>query len=174
MKNRHELLTFEADRWRETQEHGHNRGGIIELFQRATDGKAHGEAWCMSFVQYCLKEADNLFNFLTDYMWPSTHEIFRSEHCLSCWNTTPKHCRSSEPKKGYVVIWKRKNSSWKGHTGIVVSYDDDYIWTIEGNTSDSGAINEIVRDGDGVYLKKRSRHDFGSFDLVGYLNPWPR
>lgn len=49
------------------------------------------------------------------------------------------------------------------HTGIVYDYDADSIYTIEGNTNDSGS-----REGDGVYLKKRRRRD--SY-VVGYGYP---
>lgn len=38
------------------------------------------------------------------------------------------------------------------HTGIVYKYTDDTIWTIEGNTNDSGSA-----EGNGVYLKRRPR-----------------
>lgn len=38
------------------------------------------------------------------------------------------------------------------HTGLVYKYDDTYIYTIEGNTNDSGSA-----EGDGVYKKKRLR-----------------
>ena len=49
------------------------------------------------------------------------------------------------------------------HTGIVVAYDDIYVYTIEGNTNLSGA-----REGDGVYAKKRLRRDDY---LIGYGYP---
>lgn len=40
------------------------------------------------------------------------------------------------------------------HTGLLVDFDDTWIWVIEGNTNDSGS-----REGDGVYLKRRRRRD---------------
>lgn len=49
------------------------------------------------------------------------------------------------------------------HTGLVVSYDADYVYTVEGNTNDNGS-----REGDGVYAKKRARRDAY---LVGYGYP---
>lgn len=49
------------------------------------------------------------------------------------------------------------------HTGLVYKYDDTFVYTIEGNTNDSGS-----REGDGVYLKKRRRRDAY---VVGYGYP---
>ncbi|HVE24370.1 MAG TPA: hypothetical protein VNC22_03155 [Sporichthya sp.] len=49
------------------------------------------------------------------------------------------------------------------HTGRVVAYDADYIYTVEGNTNDSGA-----REGDGVYAKKHGRRETR---VIGYGYP---
>jgi hypothetical protein len=49
------------------------------------------------------------------------------------------------------------------HTGLVVAYDDTFVWTIEGNTNDSGA-----REGDGVYAKQHRRDEPR---IVGYGYP---
>ena len=49
------------------------------------------------------------------------------------------------------------------HTGRVISFDDDYIYTIEGNTNDSGS-----REGDGVYAKKHGRREAR---VIGYGYP---
>lgn len=40
------------------------------------------------------------------------------------------------------------------HTGVVLKYDDTFVWAYEGNTNTSGSS-----EGDGVYLKKRMRRD---------------
>jgi hypothetical protein len=40
------------------------------------------------------------------------------------------------------------------HTGLVTRWDRDWIWTVEGNTNDSGSA-----EGDGVYEKKYRRTD---------------
>lgn len=49
------------------------------------------------------------------------------------------------------------------HTGRVVRFDDDYIYTVEGNTNDSGS-----REGDGVYAKRHGRREAR---VVGYGYP---
>lgn len=49
------------------------------------------------------------------------------------------------------------------HTGIVYRYDEDFIWTIEGNTNTTGS-----RQGNGVYKLKRRRRDN---NVIGYGYP---
>jgi len=68
------------------------------------------------------------------------------------------------------VIWQSGRNPTAGHTGIVEMAGDDYIITIEGNTGDDE--RRVIREGDGVYRKKRLTRGSGALKLVGYLNPW--
>lgn len=68
---------------------------------------------------------------------------------------------SSYPAVGAWVFFG--TASDLSHTGRVVAYDDTWIWTVEGNTNDSGA-----REGDGVYAKKHARRETR---VVGYGYP---
>jgi hypothetical protein len=164
---KNKLLTLEAKRWLGIQENGgNNKGEIVSVFQK-TIGKAENEPWCMSFVQYCLFQTDNWFYELCDSDIP--HELFLSEHCLTVWNESPKHCRIEKPIAGSICIWQYRGSS-NGHTGIVVDVDKEIIITIEGNTSNS---KKIIREGDGVYLKRRPLKSIGKMQIKGFLNPWP-
>lgn len=140
---------------------GENRGSEVEMFQKAVDGKAHGEAWCMSFVQYCVKT--------TEKETGSKSKIFRSEGVLATWNNSPKELRLDKPEPGSIVIWRHGTSS-QGHTGIVekVNRDGSFV-TIEGNTGDGQGI---VREGDGVYRRTRSMNNAGKMKIVGFLKPF--
>ena len=53
------------------------------------------------------------------------------------------------PAVGAQVFFGANGSK---HTGLVTKYDATYIWTVEGNTNDSGSA-----EGDGVYEKKYRR-----------------
>jgi hypothetical protein len=171
------LLVHEARRWLDfTEQGGENKGQIVEMFQKAVDGKAWGEPWCMSFVQFCLDQVDKTARALTfdsrNYAIASldSHVLYKTEHCATCWNKTNKVARRESPSPGDVVIWKSRFGS-NGHTGIVVNvFSDGSFETIEGNTSPG--ITGSQRDGDGVFLKKRSG-GIGSLKLLGFLNPWP-
>ena len=169
MKQR--LLIAEAKRWYGfTERDGDNRGQIVEAFQKAVDGKAQGEPWCMSFVQYCARQVDQMMAEVLKRP-TSTHVLPATEHCLTCWFKSPVEAQFSEPEPGMIPIWRHGQSS-SGHTGIVVSVEKDsgYMWTVEGNTGPSD--KSVVREGDGVYLKRRSIEGTGRMKIVGFLKPW--
>lgn len=138
---------------------GDNKGKQVEEFQKAVDGKAQGEAWCMAFVQFCIKAVEKEGQGLI----PS--EIFRSEHCMTVWNKTPKELRLKEPQVGCLVIWQFANGA-SGHVGIVTEVTSTGINTIEGNTGNGAGI---VREGDGVYARKRTKTGSSSMKVVGFL-----
>ncbi len=147
-----EAIVREASRWIGTREVGNNGGPIVEAFQRAVDGKASGEPWCMAFVQYVLDKSG--FN-----------PLFDSELCLSVWINTRPEYRVQNPEPGCVVIWRKKGTT-QGHCGIVKSVQPGYILTIEGNTGSD------MREGDGVYQKLRAVPTHEGFELLGFLRPW--
>jgi lysozyme len=136
---------------------GNNRGPQVEEFQRAVDGKAVGEPWCMSFVQHCIKS--------TEAASKVDSKVFSSEHCLTTWNKSPGELKLSKPERGSLAIWQYGNSS-NGHVGIVDQVNADGTFTtIEGNTS--GAVGD--REGDGVFSKTHSTKNSGDRRLVGFL-----
>ena len=139
------------------EEGGDNKGSLVELFQKALDGKAAGEAWCMAFVQYCVLEVERLTK--------TKSKIFKSEHCLTVWNKSPKELRLEKPEVGCLVIWQYGDTI-NGHVGIVTKVNKNTIETIEGNT---GTGAGVVREGDGVYARKRSKFGSDKMQIKGYL-----
>lgn len=135
---------------------GDNKGKEVEAFQKAVDGKAQGESWCMCFVQHCIKEIELTTGLKSD--------IFKSEHCMTVWNNTPVSSRLKDPEPGCIVIWNFVGTA-SGHTGIVTKVGDR-LETIEGNTSDGAGI---VREGDGVYVRSRSKTGDVKMKVVGFL-----
>lgn len=52
-----------------------------------------------------------------------------------------------EPKKGDVVIfWRESPESWKGHVGVFVRMDENYVWVLGGNQSNEVNIKPYRRD----------------------------
>ncbi|MGW5130893.1 CHAP domain-containing protein [Streptomyces sp. NPDC004135] len=98
------------------------------------------QAWCATFVSWLAYKA-------------GASDLFpRTASCLTGVNWFKQRGRFSEyPAVGSQVFFGKNGGT---HTGIVVSYDDDFIYTIEGNTNDNGSA-----EGDGVYRKKRARRD---------------
>jgi hypothetical protein len=136
---------------------GNNRGPMVEAFQRAVDGRAIGEAWCMAFVQFCVREVERAHGL--------TSRIRRSEGCLDVWEKTPVELRLEKPEPGCLVIWQH-GKSWQGHVGIVQSVGVGVIDTTEGNT---GPVVGVQREGDGVYARRRSKIGEGEMRVKGFL-----
>ena len=55
------LVGFATAFLNQIEETGKNDGQLIRLFQSEI-GKAWGEAWCMSFVQFCINKVCGMFN----------------------------------------------------------------------------------------------------------------
>lgn len=170
------LLATEAAKWVGVRERGGpNKGPDVERFQKAVDGKASGEAWCMSFVQFCVDQVDRLLAGLKhEPTW-----LFKSEHVLTVWNKTPQAARIpwNQVQPGCLIVWahyKAGKATGSGHTGIVVkllsnSINGPRVETVEGNT---GAGSAVVREGDGVYRRVRSLAGSDTMKVVGFLRCW--
>ena len=107
-----------------------------------------GYAWCASFVSWC---------FLRAYGSTEALKLLGvwTAYCPTAANTWKQKGQyyKSNPQVGDVIYFLDSLGE-QGHTGIVVEVGDNYIYTIEGNTSpDSG----VVPNGGGVYRKKYSR-----------------
>jgi hypothetical protein len=141
-----------------TEATGQNDGPIIERFQKAVDGKAQGEPYCMGFLQFCALETAEAHG--------GRVLAVRSESVLAVWNQTPTVYRKRIPAPGRWALWQH-GESWAGHAGIVRSVGPDWIETVEANTSPGGTT--IVREGEGVYIRRRSLKPVGTMRLLGFL-----
>ncbi|WP_031013285.1 CHAP domain-containing protein [Streptomyces sp. NRRL S-475] len=96
------------------------------------------QAWCATFVSWVAYKAG------AETLYP------RTASCAVGVAWFKNQGRFSEyPAVGAQVFYGPGGGS---HTGLVMDYDDDWIYTVEGNTNDSGSA-----EGDGVYTKKRAR-----------------
>ena len=146
------------------EEGGNNRGPMVKLIQKTSDGSADNEAWCMAFVMTCLAYVEQKLGIVSP--------VFNSEHCMTTWTKTPKVQRvKSVPLPGAIIIWK-KGATSSGHTGIVSEYRGKTMEAIEGNTNAGIVGGKIENDGGGVYLTDRSTSGTGSMKVVGYIKPF--
>jgi hypothetical protein len=100
-----------------------------------------GQPWCAVFVSWCAEKAG------VRELYPRTASTDIGASWFKQrgeWSTYP-----AVPAQVFYG-----DNGDMNHTGIVYDYDADYIYTVEGNTNDSGS-----REGNGVYLKKRARRD---------------
>lgn len=90
-------------------------------------------AWCSAFINWlCEKEGYTRSDKLNARSW--LHVGHRVE---------PENVKVGD----IVVIWREKPSSWKGHVGIYINEDEDYINILGGNQSNQVRIS--------AYPKKR-------------------
>lgn len=95
-------------------------------------------AWCCTFVVWGFHKAGDRLRV------PVTAS------CLTAVNTYRQWKRFSwYPATGAQVFFGKNGGS---HTGLVTRWNSTHIWTIEGNTNDSGSP-----EGDGVYEKSYRR-----------------
>lgn len=171
-----DLLLWLAGNLVGTQEvGGANKGALVERFQKAVDGKAQGESWCLAFLQFCIREVDALGLAHGDM---SGSPLPRSEWVKLFWESAPiplKRKPTEAPDPGMLIVWRQYGANGqptdKGHIGLVTGIDPatSHVLTIEGNTSGGAGLN---RDGDGVYRRSRNPQGDGPLRVVGYLKVW--
>lgn len=87
-------------------------------------------SWCMAFVYWCFNQN-------------GINPLIKSGGVLHCWNNADKkHRVVGEPQLGDIFIMDFGKGL--GHTGIVEKVDANFIYTIEGNTNDSGSREGIM------------------------------
>lgn len=103
-------------------------------------------SWCMAFVYWCFKQVQQ------DIPLVKTGGVLRA------WNESDKKFHvTGDPQPGDVFIMDFGHGL--GHTGFVEKVDENFIYTIDGNTNDSGS-----REGIEVCRKQRPRNK-----IKGYL-----
>ena len=103
-------------------------------------------SWCMAFVYWCFNQNAK-----------GENPLIKTGGVLHAWNNADKKNKVSECKSGDIFIMDFGKGL--GHTGIVEKVDDTFIYTIEGNTNDSGS-----REGIMVCRKQRPKSK-----IKGYL-----
>lgn len=117
----------------------------IQKFSEQTPGLqwSDGQPWCATFECWGAHQVG------MDALWPMTAS------CATAVGWWKQQGRFTE----YPVLGGPTYMGPGGgdHTGVVWKYDADTIWTVEGNSNDSGSYQ-----GDGVYLHQRPRRGPGS------------
>jgi len=123
---------------------GSNWGEPVKSYLKSV-GIDFPAAWCMAFVYWCFQQVDK------------NCPLIRTGGVLAAWNKADRKHRVTDPKPGDIFIMNYGRGL--GHTGIVVKTDANFIYTIEGNTNDSGS-----REGVMVCYKQRPKKK-----ITGYL-----
>ncbi|MFI8962042.1 CHAP domain-containing protein [Streptomyces sp. NPDC053493] len=104
---------------------------------------SQGQAWCATFTAW---GADELG---ARDRWPITASCYTA---VQWWKKAGRW--TEYPVLGGPFYL---GTSGQDHVGVVYAYDDDTIYTVEGNTNAGGSFQ-----GDGVYLRSRPRRGPGS------------
>jgi hypothetical protein len=128
---------------------GSNWGEPVQSYLRSV-GIGFPASWCMAFIYWCFKNASIVLDI--------QNNAIKTGGVLKAWNDSPKIIKSNVPSIGSVFIMDFGKGL--GHTGIVEKFDSVNIYTIEGNTNDTGS-----REGIEVCRKTRKRNT-----IKGYLN----
>ena len=128
---------------------GSNWGEPVQSYLRSV-GIGFPASWCMAFVYWCYKNASIELNV--------KNTAIKTGGVLKVWNDAPKECKSSSPLIGSVFIMDFGKGL--GHTGIIEKFDSVNVYTIEGNTNDTGS-----REGIEVCRRTRKRSA-----IKGYIN----
>ena len=123
------------------REHGFNAGPDVEKYQRVS-GNHRGDAWCSSFVSWCLKTAG-----IGTARFGAARSWFDRRHVI--W----AHGMGRTPQPGDLTGY-RWGSREIHHVGIVEHWSPGVSCvTIEGNTHGFGRH----REGDGVFRNWRDK-----------------
>lgn len=128
---------------------GSNWGEPVKTYLKST-GITFPASWCMSFMYWCFNQAATTLAI--------TNSAVKSAGVLAVWNKVSPSIKATTPSVGSVFIMDFGHGL--GHTGIVEKFDDTYVYTIEGNTNDTGS-----REGYEVCRRKRARTS-----IKGYIN----
>ena len=130
--------------------------------------------WCAVFIWWLFKKA-NMLDAIDNINKGSKEKPAAAVKSFrNVFKNSQK--RLEDVQAGDLMILEYSGGG--GHIGLVVSdYDpkEGCVYTIEGNTSPEGAIGASDRNGDGVYLKRRSTMPPKGFIGGFYARPfWDR
>jgi len=109
----------------------HESNPEIEKYHAATDGVQPDDiAWCSSFVNWCVRQSG---------MEGTNNKAARSWHR---WGS-----RTDTPKRGDIAVFKRKDSTWKGHVGFYWEDGGDSVGVLGGNQDNMVRISSYPKNG---------------------------
>lgn len=126
------------------------------------NGKKQGYAWCDVFVDWCFVKTFGVERAKSLLCQPNK-SLGAGVGYSKRYYVNKKQYYKSAPEVGDQIFFK--NGSKITHTGLVYKVDKNYVYTIEGNTSNSSSV---VANGEGVFSKK---YRLNSLFIDGYGRP---
>ena len=94
-------------------------------------------AWCSAFVNWCAKKTGFEYSGKLD---------------ARSWLKLGTKVKTYD-KADIVVLWRESPDSWKGHVGVPINEDEDFIWILGGNQSNMVKISPYPKDRLLAYIK---------------------
>lgn len=116
---------------------GENHNPRIVEYHQACDLRAKSDeiSWCSAFVNWCFQQAGL--------------EGTKSAAAIS-WSKWGNNVR--EPRIGDIVVFRRVDSSWRGHVGFYVGQDGERILVLGGNQGNEVSFQWYPKKGKSIYF----------------------
>lgn len=148
--NKEALKIMQGEIGKQEQPLGSNWGPHVKKYL-ASVGINFPASWCAALVYWSFEQAAKKLNV--------TVPLYKTGGVLKMWQSTDKKYRiTKDPQPGDIFIMDLGKGL--GHTGMVIKVDPTFIYTVEGNTNDTGS-----REGIEVAARQRTRKSIN----VGYL-----
>lgn len=102
------------------------------------NGKKNGYDWCDVFIDWCFIQAYGRENAQRLLCQPNKSLGAGCTYSYGYYKAKGQVGKS--PKLGAQIFFGYKENDLD-HTGLVIKYDDNYVWTVEGNTGSE--VNEV-------------------------------
>lgn len=131
----------------------------------AFTGMDDSQPWCAAFVTWVAGAA----GYLQDGMFPRFVGCTTGLRLFKTKTNAEVHYANTgyTPKAGDIIFFSWKADGSANHVGIVLSADENYVYTVEGNTKCEGEAASKCNGSDGVSKKKRSRDK----TILAYATP---
>lgn len=128
------------------------------------NGKKQGVAWCDMFVDWCMLQA---FGLQAGQKLLCQPDRSYGAGCPSSVNYYKAQGRffTDTPQPGDQIFFWDSGRAYAAHTGIVYKTDENYVYTVEGNTSSQAGV---IANGGGVFQKS---YALGHSRICGYGRP---
>lgn len=134
---------------------GNNSGTQVEAFL-ASVHLPKGYPWCAAFPHWCYRQCGIVLeparSFAAAAAWHPKNKRIWEKNVGRGWEREVDEDFYRVSENGDLFALWYNSLGRIGHTGLIYGEDNDYFYTLEGNTNDGGD-----RDGDGVFKRKRLR-----------------
>lgn len=117
---------------------GQNKGPWVRLYMQGKEGVQW--PWCAGFVSYILQQACGSLGLPTPLKYTYSCYLMARDAQEKLIFLAGKKLDTIPRKQldGSIFLVQKGSDQWS-HTGIVLRAEQDYFYTIEGNTNDSGS-----------------------------------